>query len=83
MDFIIKEYINKLTEEEIKTFLNKKGINPNNEEIKVLYLYAKNYYQVFYKGNPTELLIELKEKLTPTTYNSLLLLYKEYQNKRF
>ena len=80
-DKLIKEYINKITETEIKNYAKKRNILLTNDEAKIIYLYIKNYWQTFYKEDPTELFKELKEKLQPNTYSELIKLYKEYKNK--
>lgn len=81
MEYIIKNYVDNLKEKDIINFAKKRNIDINNEEIKIIYLYIKNYWLIFYKGNPNELLMELKEKLRPTTYEQLIKLYKEYFSK--
>ena len=78
---LIKEYINKLTEEQIKEYALKKNVALTNDETKIIYLYIKNYWQIFYKGDPEELFKELKEKLQPNTYNEIIKIYQEYKNK--
>ncbi len=81
MENLIREYVDKLSEDDIKKFALKKGININSEDTRVLYMYVKNYWQVFLKGDSTELFNELKEKLSPEVYDIAYNLYKEYKNK--
>ena len=81
-ELLIGEYVkNKLTEQDINNYALKKNINLTEDEIKIIYVYIKNYWKEFYKGNPKELFMELKEKLNPITYNKALKLYQEYKNK--
>jgi len=80
-EFLIKEYVNKLTEEDIKKYAKGYNIDINDDECKTLYLYAKNYWREFYKGEPKELINELKESLRPNTFNVLYKFYKEIKNK--
>lgn len=80
-EFLIKEYVNKLTEEDIKKYAKGYNIDINDDECKILYLYAKNYWREFYKNEPQELIDELKEKLRPKTFNILYKLYKEIKLK--
>lgn len=80
-EILIKEYIEKLTEEDIKKYAKSYNVDINDEEAKVLYLYAKNYWREFYKGEPKELLEELKEKLRPNTYAILYKFYKDAKSK--
>lgn len=80
-EFLIKEYVNKLTEEDIKKYAEGYNIDINDDECKILYLYAKNYWREFYKGEPQELINELKENLRPNTFNVLYKFYKEIKGK--
>ena len=78
---LIKECVLKLTEEDILKFAKKKGITITDEEIKTIYMYIKNYWKEFYKGDPTDLFLELKEKLSKDVYDEILNLYNEYKKK--
>ncbi len=80
-EFLIKEYVNKLTEEDIKKYAKGYNIDINDDEAKILYLYAKNYWREFYIGEPKDLLNELKEKLRPNTYEKLYEFYKNAKSK--
>lgn len=80
-ELIIKDHINKLTEEDIIKYGKKNDIDISFEDAKVLYVYAKNYWKDFYKGNPTELIQEIKEKIDPTTFNKLYKIYYNLKNK--
>ncbi|MDD6878925.1 MAG: DUF2624 family protein [bacterium] len=80
-EIIIKDYINKLTEDDIIKFGKKKNINISKKDSKILYVYAKNYWREFYKGNPKELINELKEVLEKDTFNKLYMLYLDLKKK--
>lgn len=81
-EYIIGEYVNnKLTETDIHNFAKKNNIYLTNDELKIIYVYIKNCWKEFYKGDPTHLFIELKEKLNKKTYEAIIKLYKEYKNK--
>ena len=80
-EFLIKEYVNKLTEEDIKKYAMGYNIDISDDECKILYLYAKNYWREFYKSEPKELINELKEKLRPNTFKVLYKFYKEIKSK--
>ena len=79
MNYLIKEYIKKITEEDIYNFALKEGITLLNDEVKVIYVYLKNYWEVFLNEDSTFLFEELKEKLKPETYNKLIELYNKYK----
>ena len=51
-EFLIKEYVDKLTEDDIKKYAKGYNVDINDDEVKILYLYAKNYWREFYKGEP-------------------------------
>ena len=80
-ELLIKEYINKLTEEDIKKYAEGYQINLSDDEAKILFLYAKNYWKDFLYNEPKELLSELKEKLQPSNYEKLYQLYKDTKSK--
>lgn len=80
-EFLIKEYVDKLTENDIKKYAKGYNININDDECKVLYLYAKNYWREFYNNEPKDLINELKEELRPETFNILYKFYKDLKSK--
>lgn len=79
MEFLIKEYVKKITEEEIYNFAKKEGITLTNDELKTIYVYLKNYSDTFLHDDATFLFEELKEKLQPKTYDKLIELYNKYK----
>ena len=80
-EIIIRDYVNKLTENDILNFCNKIEITISEEEAKILYVYAKNYWKEFYKGNPKDLILELKEKINKNAFNKLYNLYIDLKKK--
>ncbi len=80
-EIIIRDYISKLTEEDIINLGRRKKINISDNDAKILYVYAKNYWKEFYKGNPTDLILEIKEKIDLNTFNSLYKIYINLKNK--
>ena len=80
-EIIIRDYIRKLTEEDIIMYGKRKNIDISSDDSKILFVYAKNYWKEFYKGNPTELINELKEKLEPKTFNTLYKIYIDLKQK--
>lgn len=81
MEFVVKELVDKLTEEDIFNFATKEGITLTDDELKTIYMYIKNYWRVFLKDDPTFLFSELKEKVEPKTYDKLIELYNKYKKK--
>jgi len=81
MEQFIKEYIENIDEYTIEKYAKSNQINLSNKEIKIIYLYLKNYWQIFYKGDPTELFKELKEQLEKEKNEKILNLYNKYKEK--
>ena len=79
MNYFIKEYIKKITEEDIYNFASKEGITLMENEVKVIYVYIKNYWQVFLNEDSTFLFEELKEKLSKEAYEKIVELYNKYK----
>lgn len=80
-DYLINEYINRLTTEEIKDFAFKRGIELNEEEIDIIYKCAKKNWRTFVHGNPRQILDDLKTKVRPITYNKIEAMYVEAKNR--
>lgn len=81
MENIIKEYINNIDESTIDKYAKKNDIFLNNKELKIIYLYIKNYWEIFYKGNPEDLFKELEEQIDKDNLNKIKELYKKYKKK--
>ena len=80
-DYLIKEYIKKLTVEDIKSFAKTKNISLSDTDAIILYSYAKKYYQEILNGNDKKIIQELKEKLSTNTFKDAYKLYLEYKIK--
>lgn len=78
---IIESYVHSLSKEDIQKFAMSKDIFLTEEETEVLFVYAKNHWRTFYKGDPTILLGELEKKLKPQTFEKLKQIYIETKNK--
>ncbi|MBE6151644.1 MAG: DUF2624 family protein [Firmicutes bacterium] len=81
MDNFIKEYINNIDEYTINKYAKINNINLTDKETKVIYLYIKNYWQIFYKGNPKDLFKELEEQISKENLDKIKKLYKKYKEK--
>jgi sulfur relay (sulfurtransferase) DsrC/TusE family protein len=81
MNNFIKEYINNIDEYTINKYAKINNINLSDQETKVLYLYIKNYWQIFYKGNPKDLFKELEEQISKENLDKIKDLYKKYKEK--
>lgn len=80
-ELLLQTYIKKLKKEHIIEYAKNNDIILQNNEVDVIYEYLTKYFKVFYNGDPTNLFIELKSKLSPNTYKKLIQLYKEAKEK--
>lgn len=79
--YLIEEYVNRLKKSDIRWFSLKQGIILDNEEIEIIYTYVKNNYKTIIYGNPKDILLEIKEKVRPLTYNKIENLYLKFKDK--
>lgn len=80
-DFLIKEFIERMTKEDVKHFANKNGIILEKEELDLIYTHLKKNWRTFYYGNPKKLLEQLKKELKDETFNKIEALYIQLKNK--
>lgn len=78
---LIKSYIESLHVADVIELAKKKQIDLSLEEATVLLDMAKKHFMVFYKGDPTELILELEKKLQPDHFAKLKEIYIEAKNK--
>jgi len=78
-ELIIKRYVERLTINDIYLYAEKQGVNLQEKDAKIIYDYIKKYWEIFYKGNPTNLFNDLKSKLDPIVFNKIIELYKLYR----
>lgn len=79
--YLISEYINRLKKDDVNRFALKQGIVLDNDEIDLVYDYIKNNYKTFIYGNPKDILLEIKDKVKPLTYNKIENLYMKFKDK--
>lgn len=77
---VIEYYVSILTKEDIINYSKKESMILSSMEIDIIYEYIKKYWYIFYKGNPSVLFNELKNKLSNQTYNKIIELYNLYKN---
>ena len=80
-EYLIKEYIKKLENDDIKKFAKKKNISITDTDAIILYTYAKNHYQEILDGNDKLVIKELRNKLNSNTFKEAYKLYLEYKIK--
>lgn len=75
---IIKNYVDKLTKEDIINYSKKEDIFLNDNEINVIYYEIKNKWKQLYNGN-TRVITDLENKINNKAYNKLIDLYNTYK----
>lgn len=80
-EYMIGQYIKTMTTKDIIQFGKEKGITISPKDAELLLKVAKKDWLTFYKGNPTKIIEELKEKIDPTTFAFGIKLYEEMKKK--
>ena len=79
--YLITEYVNRMTKEDINKYALKQGIILDNEELDLIYTYIKSNYKTILFGNPKDILEEIKSKVKPLTYSKIENLYMKFKDK--
>ena len=79
--YLIEEYVNRMQKEDINKFALKQGIILNDEELNTIFTYIKNNYKTIIYGNPKNILLDIKEKVSDLTYNKIENLYIKFKDK--
>lgn len=80
-EFLIKNYISRITIEDINKFSKKHNIELSKEELKLIEQHIKNDWKTIIYGNPKPILDNLKEKLNQEKYQKIENLYIEFKDK--
>ena len=79
--YLIEEYVNRLTRNDIERFALKQGIVLDNDELNIVYTYIKKNYKTIIYGNPKDILLEIKKIVKPLTDNKIENLYIKFKDK--
>ena len=79
--YLIEEYIKRLNINDIERFALKQGITLDKDELDIIYNYIKKDYKTIIYGNPRDILIDIKNKVKPLTYNKIENLYEKFKDK--
>lgn len=79
--YLITEYVNRMTKEDINKYALKQGIILENDELDLIYTYIKSNYKTILFGNPKDILEEIKSQVKPLTYNKIENLYIQFKDK--
>lgn len=80
-EFLIKNYISRLTLKDIDNFSKKHGIELNEQELKLIEQHIRKDWHTIIYGNPRPILDNLKTKLKNNEYQKIENLYIEFKNK--
>lgn len=80
-EYIISEYLKKLTIQDIFNYAKKNNLTISECDAVILLSYAKKYYKEFINGYPEEILKEIKDKIDKNTYKLAYKLYIETKMK--
>ncbi len=76
---LIKNYINKLTKNDIINYLTKENIPFKNEELDIIYNCIKNDYESILNNDFISYISNYKSSLNQTLYNNIIEKYNEYK----
>ena len=79
MKYILKNYINKLTINDIKNYLDQNNYLVSDKDINTIYNYIKRYWEDIYNGN-LECFNKIKKEVDYSTYNLIIDLYNKYKD---
>jgi len=79
-EFLIKQYILRMTEKDIEDFAFKQGITLKKHETELIYNHIKKNHLTLLHGNPKPILDDIKNKVEPLTYNKIEELYVKFKD---
>lgn len=77
---LVSKYIHQLQVSDLEEFATRKNISYTKDEILVIYQFIQYHYQDLLEEN-IKVFEEIKGKVSPTLYKTLLNLYIEYKQK--
>lgn len=80
-EFLIKNYISRLTINDIDDFAKKHGIELNEQELRIVEQHIRKDWHTIIYGNPRSILDNLKTKLNNLQYKKIENLYIDFKNK--
>lgn len=81
MDRLVQEYVKRMTKDDVNSFAIKNGINLTDDELDLIYRHIKDNWRTIMYGNPRGILNELKDKLSPDSYQKIEGLYVYFKNR--
>ena len=78
---LIKNYILKMSENDIKVYAFNNGIDLNDKELKYIYNIIKDKWEILYYDKPNNIFDELKLNVRSNAYDDIVNLYNKYKKK--
>lgn len=78
---LIKNYINKLTIQDINALAIKQDIHLTDQELNYIYNQIKNHYQDFLYGDANYLMNDLKQNISENNYQKIQKLFTHYKKQ--
>ncbi len=75
---LLKNYIDKLSKEDIIKYIENNNYSVSNKEIDTIYYYIKNYWEDFY-NDKEEVWKKLKNDVSGNTYLEIMTLFQKYK----
>ncbi len=75
---LLKNYIDKLSKEDIIKYIENNNYSVSNKEIDTIYYYIKNYWEDFY-NDKEEAWKKLKNDVSGNTYLEIMTLFQKYK----
>lgn len=79
MKNLIELYINNMTSNDIKNFLENNHYSVNEKDINTILFYIKNYWEKVVDGD-ISIFEEIKSKISDSSYQTMINLYNQYKN---
>lgn len=79
MKGLIEMYVNNMTLNDMKHFLEKNKCNVCDDDLKIVLDYAKKYWEKIYSGD-TAVFNDIKKEISPESYETMINLYNKYKN---
>ena len=77
---LVKNYVSKMTLEDVYKFSSKKGINLSPEEADFVYRFIKKNYEALY-ANPNIDLTKYRSHFSDENFDAMMKLVSEYKSK--
>ena len=79
MKYILKNYINKLTINDIKNYLDQNNYIVSDKDINTIYKFIKRYWEDIYNKDLSSFQ-QIKKEVDYSTYNLIINLYNKYKD---